>query len=702
MVKVVVLGGGIAGMSAAHELVERGFEVEVYELKDIPGGKARSINVPNSAGPGKRPLPGEHGFRFFPSFYRHVTATMKQIPYTSPNGGDTRTVFDNLVSTTRLAMARYKDNQNLIVLPDRFPRSRNEFLQDLKLFFQALLQDGHDLPTDDLEFFAERIFQLFTSCKERRFNEYEKISWWDYLDAENRTNPAYRALLVRGLTSSLVASRAELASTKTIGDIFLQLILGMMNPIGRSTDRILNGPTNDVWINPWLEYLRKKGVKYHLSHRLRRIETTQDEDGTIRVSQAIVTDMNTKTDKSITIGKDDYCIAAMPVEIMAGLISDDLVKGDPTLANLKRLGTSTAWMNGIQFYLNKDVPVTHGHVLYVDAPWALTSISQVQFWKDFPVEKFGDGTVKGIISAIPSNWGYFINPNTDEVGAIRGARGLKVRKPAQICSPEEIKTEVWEQMKLSLREDGKELLEDVHLNTWFLDPDIIHNGAELAKDPEKLDTVLDQDLPDFFKDLFLWIHAQEGPVTLEQIADYLKIDQSQARLAVNALIGKGFVGPIPVPKEDKSELFHLHPGNERLCYRSRIGDPEANTNGEPLLVNLVDTWALRPDAHTQIPNLFLASDYVRTNTDLATMEGANEAARRAVNSIIDASGVQAPYCKIWDLHQPAIFAIWRWSDRLRYEKGMPWNGKVSPWYLWLLWPFIWVWSLLEQWIPGLR
>jgi len=50
--------------------------------------------------------------------------------------------------------------------------------------------------------------------------------------------------------------------------------------------------------------------------------------------------------------------------------------------------------------------------------------------------------------------------------------------------------------------------------------------------------------------------------------------------------------------------------------------PRLATNAEPLLENYVDTWRLRPEAVTRIPNLFLASDYVRTFTDLATMEAA--------------------------------------------------------------------------------
>ena len=59
-------------MSAAHELVERGFAVEVYERRTQTGGKARSMGVPGTGKDGRPDLPGEHGFRFFPGFYRHL------------------------------------------------------------------------------------------------------------------------------------------------------------------------------------------------------------------------------------------------------------------------------------------------------------------------------------------------------------------------------------------------------------------------------------------------------------------------------------------------------------------------------------------------------------------------------------------------------------------------------------------------------
>src|SRR5690242_7314805 len=97
---VIVIGGGVAGLTSAHELIERGFDVAVYETRPAFGGKARSQPVAGSGTAGRRDLPGEHGFRFYPRFYTHVIDTMKRIP--RAGGGN---VADHLKATTESAIA---------------------------------------------------------------------------------------------------------------------------------------------------------------------------------------------------------------------------------------------------------------------------------------------------------------------------------------------------------------------------------------------------------------------------------------------------------------------------------------------------------------------------------------------------------------------------------------------------------------------
>ena len=108
-------------------------------------------------------------------------------------------------------------------------------------------------------FFTDRILTLLTSCPERQIAEYENIPWWTFIDAANRS-AAYQTLLGKGLTRSLVAVRAQEGSTRTVGYTFLQLLYGLLTYGG--FDRLLNGPTNDVWLQLWVTYLRAKGVKF--------------------------------------------------------------------------------------------------------------------------------------------------------------------------------------------------------------------------------------------------------------------------------------------------------------------------------------------------------------------------------------------------------------------------------------------------------
>src|SRR3954469_17867319 len=126
--KVIILGGGVAGMSAAHELAERGFEVEVYEKQPVyVGGKARSVDAEKTGTDGRPDLPGEHGFRFFPGFYKHVTDTMRRTPY-----GAHGNTFENLTVATRALLARAGKAE--ITWLARHPQN----LEELRVFLMEL------------------------------------------------------------------------------------------------------------------------------------------------------------------------------------------------------------------------------------------------------------------------------------------------------------------------------------------------------------------------------------------------------------------------------------------------------------------------------------------------------------------------------------------------------------------------------------
>lgn len=542
--KVAIFGAGVAGLSAAHELINRGFEVEVYEAAAVPGGKARSVGVTGSGKNGLKDLPGEHGFRFFPRFYKHVIATMQEIPL--PNGKGT--VADNLSETSQICLARF--DQTSVFMPARFPRS----LKELRKIVNETLNLNLGLSAQDKEDFVMKVWQLMTSCHERRQNEYERLPWWEFMDADGHSL-AYQTIFVKGLTRTLVAARAEKASTKTGGDIFIQLLFDVGRP-GTSSDRILNAPTNEAWIDPWISYLTKKGVRFFYNTPLKRFNCNNR-----KILSAVIEQNG--AEKNVLA---DYFLGAVPVEVMSNVITNDLVKLDPTLQNIKTLSVEVSWMNGAQFYLTRDVQISSGHAIYIDSPWAITSISQKQFWPGVDLSKYGDGTVKGIISVDISDW---------------DTPGDMIKKPAKQCTKQEIVDEVWHQLKRSLNVNGMIVLENSDLHDWYLDEDI------------------------------------------------------------------QFTIPL--------------------------------SNKEPLLVNTVNSWDLRPFSYTTIPNFFLASDYVKTYTDLATMEGANEAARRAVNGIIDASKKRVHKCELWNLHEPWWLSVFRWVDKRRYRQGLPWNENF-PWF----------------------
>jgi uncharacterized protein with NAD-binding domain and iron-sulfur cluster len=405
------------------------------------------------------------------------------------------------------------------------------------------------VPPHELGYFVDRLMVFFTSSDERRFGQWENVSWWDFLAAENKSEE-YQRVLAAGLTRNLVAAKETVASTRTIGhmaEAFVYNIMGRGND--GAPDRVLDLPTNEAWINPWVRHLRSLGVRFVMGRRVEGFD--------VRRGQVTAARMLSRSGQRSRV-RADWFVCATPAERARRLWTPEVLRVDPGLEQMDHLFTD--WMVGIQFYLRKKVDITHGHITFVDSPWALTALTQGQFWADRDYRRdYGDGRVADSLSVDISNW--------DAPGVLYG-------KPAKRCTPKQVAREVWAQIRM--HHTAGDRLPSGIVHSWFLDPGV-----------------------------------------------------------------------------------RWDPGLRR------------NHNATPLLVNTVGSWSNRPSARTRVANLFLAGDYVRTDVDLATMEGANESGRAAANAILDASGARAERAEMFTLYRPPEFEAVKAVDAELYRDGRP-------------------------------
>ena len=394
--------------------------------------------------------------------------------------------------------------RNELIAPARLPSSVN----DVAVLAKFLWDFGTKvrIPATELASLFERLLTLLVSCDARRYEQWEKLSWWEFTGAAKKSLQ-FQRFLGDGLTRTLVAAQGDRMSARTGGLIVTQIMLDMVG--NGPVDRVLDGPTSEVWIDPWIARLIALGVTFETGCRVTEIHG--DARGITGV------EIN---DGQRTVTADHY-VAALPVEKLRDIVGPQhpLCAAEPRLARLNEL--TVRWMNGVMFYLDKDVSLQRGHAIFIDSEWALTAISQAQFWPDVNLESRGNGRVDGILSVDVSEW---------------ERPGNRTGLCAKDCTQEQIFEEVWGQLVDHI-DDGT--LAEVNVVAKFLDPAI------------------------------------------------------------------------------------------------QLPNPSEVTNLEPLLVNTKNSWYDRPCAVTKVPNFFLAADFVRTYTDLATMEAANEAARRAVNGILD-------------------------------------------------------------------
>ncbi len=555
MARVIVAGGGVGGLSVAHELAKAGgFEIHVYEKESVLGGKAASQDA-QLGGKTARHL-GEHGFRFFPWFYRHLAETLAEIPLAK----GPRT-FNALEESTHAAMAK----GGVLHPIKRGDLGPLDFLQIIQTFMSGL---GASAP--DMARFSGYLLKFHASCHRRRAAEYEFMSWSRFAGIDDGEYDPDFAKLVDAIPMMLVAMRSSEGSARTLGNVGQQMIYDFDTVSYDKVDAVLEGPSSKVWLEPWVEHLKSLGVVFHLGHELLRIELAPAGGVPRRVQQLVFRHDGAETAIDVSSG---YCVCSLPIEAMKPILTPELTAAEPALDRLLKLiddanGPPWGHMVGAQFFLKQDVPMLKGHAAYPETDWALTSVSQAQFWKagghvdpDLAVE-FGIPGLAGVISVIASDWK---TPVHDEASPVNG-------KGAQQCTRDEILAEIWRQL------------------------------------------------------------AKEA------------FPAGQAPLPFGAHLDENVQG---------------------------TDAPTGWGNGTPLLVHPPGSYPRRPPARLPgIGNLVLAADYVQTQTELATMEGANEAGRLAASAILDYAKSPKPWPQTYGLEEGPFFALARALDCVLFDMNV--------------------------------
>ena len=595
-----VYGAGVSGMTVAHELVLRGFRVIVVEptRRTGPDGNDR-LTVGGLAAsqfdcherarvfPGSSPnrpsnlrLVGEHGYRFFPSYYQHLFDTMGRTPvYDNEGRPERRTTLDNVRPCTTQAATGPAGHPLLAISrrPLTGPLVANDLAQEMR---------GAGFLETDVLYMAERMAHYMTSSMARR-KDYERLSSYEFFKGVDQKggnetiqySPAFERQL-QYMPKVLAAFDAQYGDARTNIDSFAQMMLNLLTDLPK-IDGILDGPTSTAWLDHWRMHIEELGAVFVAGH----LDTLRvDDDGVVHAE--VDWDDEATDDLRDAVGNADYHVVATDA-VAAERVTRDLPRvGVPRgldgytttappstppvgkvqtehrpglAASIRREPTKSPGMQpwdrwqtltGLQYFFDTEFEIIDGRMYFSDSEWGLSSVAQHRYWSARPTLR-RDG-YQAVLSVDVGN--------ATRPSSVTGKSFME-------SSEDEIACEVWRQMTTALFDDDAAIATTLPTPAWY---------------------AIDQNLV-----------FEDGRI-VENTTPYL----------------------VPIVDD-----WDNRPGGEPW----KPGGPDMPS---PELEDGV--WqAGHGGAWVHFDSLVFAGTYLKTFTRLTTMESANESGRHAVNAILD-------------------------------------------------------------------
>jgi len=410
---VSIFGGGIAGMTVAHELIEKGFDVTVYEKDDALGGMAKSKRNNN--------IPSEHSWRGYADFYYNALEIMKRIPI--KNSCKKESYQKNISmeevkkhNTANDLWTHYKGNvYDITSFVSSHPggniilNAGGKNLQEMWNLYNVKWHNNNNRVLKTLERYKIGVLE----DKEEKYEQQETTVFDNLSDKElnfsylQGNKPYNRPLgisisdypyLFYIFSKCLVSHKRReywfeqyflpLIKDKVSNDTYNYLMYGVSGP-GFGFDfntisiehfvyfveqnyytdsiwKVMMKPTSEAWIDPWKEYLESKGVKFVLGAKLAKINY-----GMKRIDSCDLSDGRIVT-------SDEYCLCINPYpakEIFKNSRMEDLYRQHISIQTINnQIGFYIAFDKKINFPKDKNAFVI------IDSPYNITFYPQDEHW----------------------------------------------------------------------------------------------------------------------------------------------------------------------------------------------------------------------------------------------------------------------------------------------------------------------------------
>ena len=427
---VVIFGAGISGLTVAHELIEKGFKVEVYEKDVIAGGMARTYR-------NKDNVPTEHSWRGYAPFYYNTFEIMKRIPI-SENFSDLKeftieeikkhnkeddlwviykgNIYDisyyvkdhpggksNILSAAGKDLEKYWkekgyefhiNNSHVIShltrnkvgkLKETFKnKSVYDNLNHNGLDFKFLYNDEKGRGDPNLNF-RDYVFLFFLFGKvifsNLRRQDYFKIRL-DPLLKKNLSVEGYHYIADFLAGPGFGFDK----NTMSLGHYAIFVEFNLYTNLQKW--KVMSKPTSEGWIDPWVKYLKDKGVKFHFKNELVNINFNEKN----------IISCEVKNNKGLQeINFDNYVMAINPFNLEE-ILKKNKNKINPLIRKISKMNTVN---NQISFRLGFDKKIDfktkYGGFVLIDSPYNITFYAQEDHWEK-NIKLGMNGKIKTLIS----------------------------------------------------------------------------------------------------------------------------------------------------------------------------------------------------------------------------------------------------------------------------------------------------------------